>query len=154
MPASTILITGATSGFGEATARRLQDGKHQMIYGSLDEGVLNRVWLKKARAFIANSADDRNAAAIITARQLGFEGEILALVEDPRLRGPDRVAVARAPSRGYNRRPARFVRHCDEPVAQFSATAQKVWNLRCESGPASRFPIHGETSRLLPVACR
>jgi Trk K+ transport system NAD-binding subunit len=54
------------------------------------------VWLKKARAFIANSADDRNAAAIITARQLGFEGEILALVEDPLHRQPLVLAGATA----------------------------------------------------------
>lgn len=72
----------------EVVARRLQDLKHRFVYGSLDEGVLTRVSLKHARALIANSTDDGNAAAIITARQLGFEGEILALVENPLHRQP------------------------------------------------------------------
>ncbi len=80
----------------EAEARRLQDRKHQVIYGSMDEGVLNRVWLMKARALIVNSTDDGNAAAIITARQLGFDREILALVENPMHRQPLVLAGATA----------------------------------------------------------
>jgi len=80
----------------EATARRVQDRKHRVVYGSLDEGVLSRVSLPQARALIANSTDDGNAAAIITARQSGFEGEILALVENPLHRQPLVLAGATA----------------------------------------------------------
>jgi len=80
----------------EAEARRLQDRDHRVVYGSLDEGVLTRVSLNRARALIANSTDDGNAAAIITARQLGFEGEILALVENPLHRQPLVLAGATA----------------------------------------------------------
>jgi len=80
----------------EAEARRLQGGKHQVIHGILDEGILKRVSLKQARALIVNSTDDGNAAAIITARQLGFTGEILALVENPLHRQPLVLAGATA----------------------------------------------------------
>ena len=67
----------------EATARRLIEGKHSVVYGKLDENVLEQAGLLQARSLIVNSTDDRNAAATIAARQLGFKGEILALVEDP-----------------------------------------------------------------------
>ncbi|MCB1128452.1 MAG: NAD-binding protein, partial [Verrucomicrobiae bacterium] len=80
----------------EAEARRLQDRRHRVVYGRLDEGILTRVRLNQARALIANSTDDGNAAAIITARQLGFEGDILALVEDPLHRQPMVLAGATA----------------------------------------------------------
>ena len=78
----------------EAEARRLVERGHQVVYGNLDEGVLARTHLDKARALIVNSTDDRNAAAILTARQLGYAGEILALVEDPFHRQPIILAGA------------------------------------------------------------
>jgi Trk K+ transport system NAD-binding subunit len=80
----------------EAEARRLQDRKAHVVYGRLDEGILTCVSIHQARALIVNSTDDGNAAAIITARQLGFEGEILALVEDPLHRQPLVLAGATA----------------------------------------------------------
>ena len=78
----------------EADARRLHEQGHQVIYGNLDEGVLKRTHLDQARALIVNSSDDRNAATILTARQLGFKREILALVEDPYHRQPIILAGA------------------------------------------------------------
>jgi Trk K+ transport system NAD-binding subunit len=78
----------------EAEARRLVEHGHKVVYGNLDEGVLARTHLDKARALIVNSTDDRNAAAILTARQLGYAGEILALVEDPFHRQPIILAGA------------------------------------------------------------
>lgn len=80
----------------ETEARRLQEQKRQVIFGTLDEGVLGRVWLKNARAFIVNSSDDGNAAAIITVRQMGFTGEVLTLVENPMHRQPLVLAGATA----------------------------------------------------------
>lgn len=80
----------------EAEARGLQDRKYRVVYGSLDEGVLSRVSLNQARALIANSTDDGNAAAIISARHSGFGGEILALVENPLHRQPLVLAGATA----------------------------------------------------------
>ena len=78
----------------EADARHLLEQGHQVIYGNLDEGVLEKANLRAARALIVNSTDDRNAATILAARQLGFSGEILALVEDPYHRQPIILAGA------------------------------------------------------------
>ena len=78
----------------EADARRLMEQGHQVIYGNLDEGVLFKSNLHQARALIVNSSDDRNAATILAARQLGYKGEILALVEDPYHRRPIILAGA------------------------------------------------------------
>ena len=53
---------------------------------------------RRAQQFpqFVNSTDDRNAAVIIAARQLGFSREILALVEDPYHRQPMILAGASA----------------------------------------------------------
>ena len=94
-PVATLLNELEQAGIGtvvieedEADARRLHEQGHRVIYGNLDEGVLEKTHLDHARALIVNSTDDRNAATILTARQLGFKGEILALVEDPFHRAP------------------------------------------------------------------
>jgi len=80
----------------QAEARRLVEQGHRVLYGNLDEGVLTRTHLDKARALIVNSTDDRNATTILAARQLGYTGEILALVEDPYHRQPIILAGATA----------------------------------------------------------
>jgi Trk K+ transport system NAD-binding subunit len=80
----------------ESDARWLLERQHRVVYGNLDEGVLQRSHLQNARALIVNSSDDRNAATIIAARQLGYKGEILALVEDPFHRQPIILAGATA----------------------------------------------------------
>jgi Trk K+ transport system NAD-binding subunit len=77
-------------------ARWLLERNHRVVYGKLDEGVLQKSHLDHARALIVNSSDDRNAATIIAARQLGFNGDILALVEDPFHRKPIILAGATA----------------------------------------------------------
>ena len=78
----------------EAEARHLLEQGHRVIFGSLDEGVLEKSNLAQARALIVNGSDDRNAATILAARQLGYTGEILALVEDPYHRQPMILAGA------------------------------------------------------------
>ncbi len=80
----------------EAVARRLVDQGHKVLVGSIDDGVLERAHLEKARCLIANSSDDEDAAATLTARQLGFEGDLLALVEEPFHRQPMMLAGATA----------------------------------------------------------
>ena len=78
----------------EVEARHLLAQGHQVIHGSLDDGVLEKTNLIQARALIVNGSDDRNAATILVARQLGYTGEILALVEDPYHRQPMILAGA------------------------------------------------------------
>ncbi len=78
----------------EVEARHLLLHGHRVIHGNLDEGVLAKSNLAQARALIVNGSDDRNAATILAARQMGFKGEILALVEDPYHRQPMILAGA------------------------------------------------------------
>ena len=78
----------------EADARHTLAQGHHVIHGTLEEGILGKSNLMQARALIVNGSDDRNAAAILTARQMGYQGEILALVEDPYHRQPMILAGA------------------------------------------------------------
>lgn len=80
----------------EAEARRVQEAGHRVVYGSLEGNVMTRVALAKSRALILNSSDHRNAAITITARQLGFTGDIFGLVENPLHRQPTILAGATA----------------------------------------------------------
>jgi voltage-gated potassium channel len=78
----------------ETVARRLHEDGRRVVFRSIDEGALERAHLLSARALIANGQDDEDAAVILAARQLGFTGEILALVEDPAHRQPIVLAGA------------------------------------------------------------
>ncbi len=80
----------------EAEARRVQESGTRVVFGDLDGRVMQRVGLTNARALILNSSDHRNAAATITARQLGYTGNVLALVESPMHRQPTILAGATA----------------------------------------------------------
>lgn len=80
----------------EATVRRLVDRGRRAIQTSLDDGGLDAVRLAEARALIANASDDVNAAVILAARQSGFAGDVLGLVEEPLHRRPLLLAGATA----------------------------------------------------------
>lgn len=80
----------------EAEARRVQEAGHRVVYGNLEGKVMTRVALADCRALILNDSDQRNAAVAITARQLGFSGDILGLVENPLHRQPTILAGATA----------------------------------------------------------
>jgi len=80
----------------EETARRLMDSGARVIYGRLEDGVLEKAGLHDAFALVANGNDDENAAVILSARQAGFSRTILALVEAPLHRRPMRLAGASA----------------------------------------------------------
>ena len=80
----------------EAVARRLFDRGQRVVFGRLEDGGLAAAGLARARALIANGADDENAAVILAARQAGFGGDVLALVEEPFHRKPMMLAGATA----------------------------------------------------------
>lgn len=80
----------------EAVARRLFEREQLVVARGPDDGGLEAARLLSARALIANGTDDENAALILTARQLGFRGQILALVEEPYHRRPIMLAGASA----------------------------------------------------------
>jgi Trk K+ transport system NAD-binding subunit len=80
----------------EPTARRLFERGQALVHREVDEEALEAVRLLAARALIANGSDDENAALILSARQAGFTGPILALVEEPLHRRPMSLAGASA----------------------------------------------------------
>ncbi len=80
----------------EPIARRLLESGVNIVYRGLDDGALAAARLGGARAIIANGTDDENAALILAARQLGYKGPILALVEEPLHRRPMMLAGATA----------------------------------------------------------
>ncbi|HXO41462.1 MAG TPA: NAD-binding protein [Thermoanaerobaculia bacterium] len=80
----------------EAAARRLHEGGLHVVHRGQVDGALAAARLDRARALIVNGTDDENAAAILEARQLGFGGPLLALVEDPYHRRPMMLAGATA----------------------------------------------------------
>ncbi|MCH9650420.1 MAG: NAD-binding protein [Deltaproteobacteria bacterium] len=78
----------------EVEARRLYERGETVIHRPLEEGVVEAAFLSEARALIANTTDEENAAVILAARQSGFRGEILAIVEEPLHRRPIVLAGA------------------------------------------------------------
>jgi len=79
-----------------AVARRLAELGRKVVLRSLDDGGLAAARIDRARALIANGHDDENAAVILAARQSGFSGETIALVEEPMHRKPMQLAGANA----------------------------------------------------------
>lgn len=63
--------------------RRLIEHRTPVVYRQLFEEALDDVGLLKARALILNGDDEENAALTVIARQHGFKGQILILVEEP-----------------------------------------------------------------------
>jgi Trk K+ transport system NAD-binding subunit len=80
----------------EPAARRLFERGERVMLRALSDGALEAARLGSARAIIANGTDDENAALILAARQLGYTGTILALVEEPLHRRPMMLAGATA----------------------------------------------------------
>ncbi len=78
------------------TARRVADKGQKVVVRSLDDDALTAARIGTARALIVNGDDDEDAAAILAARQGGFQGEILAVVEEPLHRKPMSLAGADA----------------------------------------------------------
>jgi Trk K+ transport system NAD-binding subunit len=87
----TVVVEG-----DEGLARRLMEEGERVVYGGLVDDALRRAWLENAHTLIANGTDDENAAVILAARQVGFDGDVLALVEDPFHRKPIMLAGATA----------------------------------------------------------
>ncbi len=67
----------------EAAARKLLDQGHAVIHRGLDDEGLLAAGLLRARSVIANGSDEENASLALAARQLGYSGEIIAVLEDP-----------------------------------------------------------------------
>ena len=81
----------------EATARQLQTRADvQVVHAHLAAETLDLRPLTKAKALVANGSDDDNALFALSAREAGFAGPIVAMIEHPQRRGPMLLAGATA----------------------------------------------------------
>jgi Trk K+ transport system NAD-binding subunit len=80
----------------DAVARQLFEHGRPVLHRGLDEEALTAARLDRARALVANGTDDEDAHLTLLARQLGFRGPILAVVEEPLHRRPLMLAGATA----------------------------------------------------------
>ncbi len=78
----------------ETVARRLHARGDRVVHASLTEENLDLRPLLKARALVANGEDEHNAMFAISARELGFDGPIVAMVDNPNRRAPMQLAGA------------------------------------------------------------
>lgn len=77
-------------------ARRLQARGLQVVNAALSDEQLSLRPLVKARALVANGPDEDDALLAATARDYGFEGPIVALIDNPNRRAPMQLAGATA----------------------------------------------------------
>lgn len=72
----------------EALVRRLRDRGHPVVYGVIEDDDFDPELLRGARAIVANGSDPANGSLVLVARQLGFGGDLIALVDEPLHRRP------------------------------------------------------------------
>jgi voltage-gated potassium channel len=72
----------------EVTARRLHEHEHSVVLGSLEDDDPDLSNLVGARGLVLNGDDDENAAMTLSARYHGFQGTIIALIDNPSRRHP------------------------------------------------------------------
>jgi Kef-type K+ transport system membrane component KefB/Trk K+ transport system NAD-binding subunit len=80
----------------EAVARRLHARGLQVVNASIGDEQMNLRPLSKARALVANGPDEDDALLAATARDYGFTGPIVALIDNPNRRAPMQLAGATA----------------------------------------------------------
>ena len=80
----------------EAVARRLHERGQQVVLATLAEQELDLRPLTRAHALVLNGGDGANGLLALSARDVGYEGPIIAMIEDPRRRSPMLLAGASA----------------------------------------------------------
>ena len=80
----------------EAVARRLFDRNRPVVYAPDEDENLDPKLFERARALVLAGTDQANAEMVLGVRQLGYEGEVLALADHPLHRRPMMLAGASA----------------------------------------------------------
>jgi Trk K+ transport system NAD-binding subunit len=80
----------------ESSARRLHARGLRVVHASIGDEQMNLRPLSKARALVANGPDEDDALLAATARDYGFTGPIVALIDNPNRRAPMQLAGATA----------------------------------------------------------
>ncbi|MDP6376069.1 MAG: cation:proton antiporter [Pseudomonadales bacterium] len=76
----------------EAVAERLHARGQCVVHASLAEDDLDLAPLASARALVANGPDENDALLAMSARDMGFRGPIVALIDNPHRRAPMQLA--------------------------------------------------------------
>jgi Trk K+ transport system NAD-binding subunit len=140
----------------EAQARKLFEAGRRVLHLGLGEGGLAAANLAASRALIANGTDDENAAVILAARQSGFTGPVLAVVEEPFHRRPIMLAGATATFTPRHilgaALAARASAKIDPRVAGLHELGRRLEVVEMQIGSAS--PLVGETLESAAVRTR
>jgi len=72
----------------EEVARRLHERGRHIVHARLSDQEVDLAPLAGARALVLNGNDDDNVLVTLGAREAGFEGPIVAMITEPRLRSP------------------------------------------------------------------
>ncbi len=72
----------------EDVARRLHERGRSMVHARISEQEVDLRPLARARSLVLNGDDDDNVLLSLGAREVGLEGQIVAMIEDPRRRSP------------------------------------------------------------------
>lgn len=80
----------------ETVARRLLARGEQVVHSTIAKDDLDLRPLLKARALVANGEDEHNALLAVSAREIGFSGPIVTLIDNPNRRAPMQIAGATA----------------------------------------------------------
>ncbi|HEV7672186.1 MAG TPA: NAD-binding protein [Thermoanaerobaculia bacterium] len=140
----------------EGAARKLFEAGRRVLHLGLGEGGLAAANLAASRALIANGTDDENAAVILAARQTGFTGPVLAVVEEPFHRRPIMLAGATATFTPRHilgaALAARASAKIDPRVAGLHELGRRLEVVEMQIGPAS--PLVGETLESASVRTR
>ena len=67
----------------EAVARRLHEREERVVHATLAAEGLDLRPLARARALVANGADDDNALLALGVREQGYGGPIVAMIDNP-----------------------------------------------------------------------
>lgn len=79
----------------ENLARKLSSRSYHVVHASLsDDEDLDLSTLVSARAIVANARDEDDATLAMRARELGFTGPLIALIDNPNRRAPMQLAGA------------------------------------------------------------
>ena len=76
----------------EAVARRLQERGLRVVHASLSEEQLDLSPLARARALVANGEDENNAVLALDAREQGFNGIMIAMIDNANRRAAMQLA--------------------------------------------------------------
>ncbi len=72
----------------EDVARRLHERGRSVVHARISEQEVDLRPLARARSLVLNGDDDDNVLLSLGAREVGLEGQIVAMIEDPRRRSP------------------------------------------------------------------